>query len=556
VNTNLLRLARLSLGVAGLLLTGCSQTEHSADAPASAGGAATAASVQPESEALKLCEEMHAAIQRSRGGATRTDQSAERRVAECMVGVARFTELERTIRMRIDASETALKKELNKFIFHFHPPVDKLMPPQEQRAVAAATPVDDDVRGSSTSDKPAAQPTPPPRRTTPIGELPHHFQDTHRDFVLQILDKYRPLLAERLRNGTLNDAVQIALRFCGHTEVDRITGESRMWPPEDGRYDRTCDVNFENMFKRTDLQAEDPLKYCADYIARCTYEVADPKQRLQEMLKEFTIETSRGARAEEQAAVVQGAAENRSVNAEFESLWKEVFGESASEQASHPLQLAYPLVKKHLPEEAARYAEFARMIVSHHNETMQRQATELVWEVFRMQKILHEHDADRNGVQDYWTADVAGLFRLKVDDRPLYRELRRHTETERYWYEIAVLDAAPLNPGDATYAPAEAIDDPLSYRFQAVRRDAQGVSYAQDTDRSGRAWRNGKQFAACAFPKRYPGDGRQTYLINETGVIWFKDTAGKPVEQFPKDLEADGWARAAKQPIEQYREEK
>jgi len=539
------------VAVAGLSPFGCGKTEHSAGAPASAGGAATAASVPPESEALKLCEELRMTIERGRNAATRTDFSAERRIAEALIAMAGSRELPEKIRSQIEASEKRLnmkQPEWIDFYWDLHSVVVPLSPGREDPRPAAAdnrkisVEEFERLQKSAQNQDRAAGPTASPevekrpgegakastraQRKSPLGELPDHFHDNHLDFLLQILEKHRPELAVRLRKKELPDTVWFLFQGCGE------------WGA--GAYDHECaSRSIKSVYE---LTPSDNFRKHADLAARYTYEVADPKKRLKELEKE----------AEGMLAVVEG---ERIVSA-----WNDVFRTSIRQQAEdyregkgeHPFQIAYPLVKKHLPEEAARYAAFVRNWHANQKGLGQEYVTDSIWEVYRLQTLLREHDVDKNGVQDYWTADVAGLFRLKVDGKPL-RECYPN-DPPRFGTEIEQSDAAPLTPGDTVYAPAGA-DEPFRYRFQTVNRDAQAAPYAQDTDRSGKAWRNTKQFAVCAFPREYPGAGRQTYLINETGVVWFKDTAGKPVEQFPTDLEADGWSRAAKQPTEVARAE-
>ena len=45
----------------------------------------------------------------------------------------------------------------------------------------------------------------------------------------------------------------------------------------------------------------------------------------------------------------------------------------------------------------------------------------------------------------------------------------------------------------------------------------------------------------CAFPEAYGESGRNTFIIDATGVIYQKDNEGRPVQEYPADPEADGW---------------
>jgi type II secretory pathway pseudopilin PulG len=49
-----------------------------------------------------------------------------------------------------------------------------------------------------------------------------------------------------------------------------------------------------------------------------------------------------------------------------------------------------------------------------------------------------------------------------------------------------------------------------------------------------------KQFGLCAFPNEYGRTGRYTYIVDETGTVYYKNLGGFPVNIFP-DVERDGW---------------
>lgn len=120
-----------------------------------------------------------------------------------------------------------------------------------------------------------------------------------------------------------------------------------------------------------------------------------------------------------------------------------------------------------------------------------------------------EHDSDANGVRDYWTGDVAGLYRFGLISR-----------------ELAEADAAPLQPLTATPRPYQ------GYFFVALKPDAD----------------DGKAFVFCAFPAKYDPERRTPtyiYIIGErAGALFKSDTKGAPVTRLPSDAELSlNWAK-------------
>lgn len=125
-------------------------------------------------------------------------------------------------------------------------------------------------------------------------------------------------------------------------------------------------------------------------------------------------------------------------------------------------------------------------------------------------RIIDENDA-------YWTADVSGLYRAKLNGRPI---ALLPAETAR-------LDVHPAN------LPIEA---PLPAP-PATKPDAELPKYAI----AAVAVPSSSHFAFCAYPFGYGRVGRQTYLLTDANKLWVKDTNGKAVDRLPDDPEADGW---------------
>jgi len=49
------------------------------------------------------------------------------------------------------------------------------------------------------------------------------------------------------------------------------------------------------------------------------------------------------------------------------------------------------------------------------------------------------------------------------------------------------------------------------------------------------------EFGACAYPANYKEFNGITYITNATGYIYQKDTGGKPITVWPKDLKKASW---------------
>lgn len=141
-------------------------------------------------------------------------------------------------------------------------------------------------------------------------------------------------------------------------------------------------------------------------------------------------------------------------------------------------------------------------------------------------------DLDRNGRQDYWTRDVTGFYAL---DR-----------TERAGARGVSKDVALADPVGSRYYPKELKrmkEAPVNgYRFKALLMDERSWPYNLDEDEDGTANTNSARFGFVAWPDRYEKDGKLTFVVNQMGIVWQKDLAGRmPPHQFPVDPEAEGW---------------
>ena len=79
------------------------------------------------------------------------------------------------------------------------------------------------------------------------------------------------------------------------------------------------------------------------------------------------------------------------------------------------------------------------------------------------------------------------------------------------------------------------------YVFRMLKTDPDGEPYQKEADKEGRKSTHKSRFGVSACPVPY-AKGRPTFLLNEEGTIYKKDTGGAPVEAWPgKDPVPEGW---------------
>lgn len=143
----------------------------------------------------------------------------------------------------------------------------------------------------------------------------------------------------------------------------------------------------------------------------------------------------------------------------------------------------------------------------------------------RAEADFRSNDRDANGVHDFWTGDVAGLY-FHVPDGDRLIHLR-----------LAAADASPL-PGREL--PKAAPKAPWrGYWYRALRKDNSAnppEEYQLEPVRKGgpRAL-NRNRFGFVGYPAEYAVTGTRTFIINESMSVFWKDTQGEPVDEWPDD---------------------
>lgn len=145
------------------------------------------------------------------------------------------------------------------------------------------------------------------------------------------------------------------------------------------------------------------------------------------------------------------------------------------------------------------------------------------------------NDRDGNGVKDFWTGDVAGLYTVTGKDGLPIHLIDR---------EFAEADVLPLRPVAAPPKPSH------GYYFRALdidesNPDTAEKQYRQDTGGnppSGKV-HHPQAFGFCAYPAVWGVTGRYVYIINENNTIFRCTIPRTEPKNWPADQEmVKSWA--------------
>jgi Leucine-rich repeat (LRR) protein len=323
----------------------------------------------------------------------------------------------------------------------------------------------------------------------------------HSTVIERILQQKKPKFYKDIKDEGLGD-FYFAVMYCGinHDESEPVDYCPRITslPLPDG--------------------FPDPLLFCADFMESYYQKVIEPKQVFDFLNRELgaTFRTK----------VTKFAGDGLSV-------MNPVIGDTDKAEK------IIALVEKHRPGNAKALREWRAKVRRRLLQQVQDSAKHQLVLVQRAEEEFRKNDADGNGVKDYWVADVSGLYRLQGSSSDPIGLIDAG---------IASIDAAPLPKAtkgcvDQERPSPNSAYETFPYKLQMISRGSSGKEIATVTDGSGPKWFNENQFALCGYPREYPRLGRNTYLIDESGQLWMKDTQGKPVERRPADYDADGWSK-------------
>lgn len=162
--------------------------------------------------------------------------------------------------------------------------------------------------------------------------------------------------------------------------------------------------------------------------------------------------------------------------------------------------------------------------VSQHRADNERSGEAMLKTLSTAEADFRSHDRDGNGIQDFWTADVAGLYKFGLIPR-----------------EVAEADVAPLVP---------LVPKPIPYKgyfFRALVADdsvTPSVPYRADTDgKSGRV-HNLNRYGFVAFPSGGYLSGKFMWVINESNSPLRHPADIPPPVNFPPDSYLLNWSKA------------
>jgi hypothetical protein len=215
---------------------------------------------------------------------------------------------------------------------------------------------------------------------------------------------------------------------------------------------------------------------------------------------------------------------------EAEALMKELTAGSRERQEA----LMREIMEKYAPEMAEQFNRAQTMA----NERM---ASVTLKTLATAEADFRANDRDGNHVNDFWAADVSGLYRILANGDAI----------KLIEISVALADARPAIPIDATGdLPSDAktklqlvgkAATKAGYQFAAIEKyeDEKGAFVKYDEGKG----RHTYKFAFCAYPSEYPAKGKTTFVITEDNLLFRKDTGGKRVEQWSSNPQKDGWQR-------------
>ena len=131
------------------------------------------------------------------------------------------------------------------------------------------------------------------------------------------------------------------------------------------------------------------------------------------------------------------------------------------------------------------------------------------------------HDQDRNKISDYWTGDVAGLFKYGRIDRGL-----------------AEADVHPLVPLVPVPVPKNGF---LFMALEADETPAPPESYRQETDPKSGKVHHPTKFGFLVFPAD-DAEGPYMYIVNESGKVFHAPRERPRPKNYPSPQELSSWS--------------
>ncbi len=165
---------------------------------------------------------------------------------------------------------------------------------------------------------------------------------------------------------------------------------------------------------------------------------------------------------------------------------------------------------------AAGIASIVSWVKKDQRESRERNAVACLRSIATTEFDFRQNDRDGNGIKDFWTGDVSGLYHHG-------KLLDRH---------IAWIDAKPLFP----VAPQPA----RQWGYLIIAMDGTDSAippeeYRLITDLASGKVHHLSKFGFCAYPLEYGVDGTLTLIIDESHLVYSADTQGRPFLRWPAE---------------------
>ena len=134
------------------------------------------------------------------------------------------------------------------------------------------------------------------------------------------------------------------------------------------------------------------------------------------------------------------------------------------------------------------------------------------------QATWYTSDTDRNGVKDYWMADISGFYRvLNAGGNPVANIDISFAKSD---YNPVAAGAGTPTVDVAVVTVANTPQPKSGYYFAAFINDENGKPYRQDLNGDGSAYENASKYAFMCFPEKYGSTGMMSFIISEAGTIY------------------------------------
>ncbi len=166
-----------------------------------------------------------------------------------------------------------------------------------------------------------------------------------------------------------------------------------------------------------------------------------------------------------------------------------------------------------------------------HAHSQDTGAAQTLKSIASTQETWRNVDTDRNGIKDYWTADISGFYRVQ-DATGNPAQVIDISFARSDWNPVAPGGTSPVIGALLTATGAEPVAK-SGYYYAAFVYDENGKPYAQDLNGDGYAYENAGHYAFQTFPDKYGSSGKLAFIMNETACIYkidgirLEDTPGR-----------------------------